>query len=83
MYHHNSGLVTNESEDEFKKYIRDIHDFPTKGIIFRDITNLLKNGEVFQKVVDRIAYQFNHYKLYSVIRLHRPNFLDFKPWFLI
>ena len=52
MYHHNSGPVTSESEDEFKRYIRDIPDFPKKGVIFRDITNLLKNGETFQKAQD-------------------------------
>ncbi|MFC1893572.1 adenine phosphoribosyltransferase [Chloroflexota bacterium] len=59
MYHHNSGLVTSKSEDEFKRYIRDIPDFPKKGIIFRDITNLLKNGELFQKAIDKIAYRFS------------------------
>ncbi|MFC2021454.1 adenine phosphoribosyltransferase [Chloroflexota bacterium] len=50
--------MSNESEDEFKKHIRDIPDFPQKGIIFRDITNLLKNGDVFQKAVDNIADRF-------------------------
>lgn len=61
MYHHNSGLSTGESESEdlFKRYCRDIYDFPKKGIIFRDITNLLKNGEVFRKAVDKIAYRFS------------------------
>ena len=61
MYHHNSGLSTGESESEdlFKRYCRDIYDFPKKGIIFRDITNLLKNGEVFQKAVDKIAHRFS------------------------
>ena len=61
MYHHNSGLSTgdSESEDLFKRYCRDVYDFPRQGIIFRDITNLLKNGEIFQKVIDKIAHRFS------------------------
>ena len=70
MYHHNSGLVTSKSEDEFKPYIRDIHGFPKKGVIFRDITNLLKNGDMFQKAVDRIAYRF-HQEEIDVILFRR------------
>ena len=40
---------------DFKDYIRDIPDFPKPGIIFRDITPLLADGEAFRAVVDRIA----------------------------
>lgn len=40
---------------DFKKYIRDIPDFPKPGIIFKDITPLLANGEAFGAVVDRVA----------------------------
>jgi adenine phosphoribosyltransferase len=38
--------------EELKKYIRDILDFPKKGILFRDITTLLKNKEAFREAVD-------------------------------
>ena len=75
MYHHSSGLVTNKSEDEFKRYIRDIHDFPTKGVIFRDITNLLKKGEVFQKVVDKIAYRFSQEEIDVVCAVEARGFI--------
>ncbi len=73
--HHNSGLTTNESEDEFKKYIRDIPDFPKKGIIFRDITNLLKNGEVFQKAVNKIAYRFSQEEIDVVCSVEARGFI--------
>ena len=75
MYHHNSGLVISESEDEFKRYIRDIHDFPKKGVIFRDITNLLKNGEVFQKAVDRIASRFSQEEIDVVCSVEARGFI--------
>jgi adenine phosphoribosyltransferase len=38
--------------EELKKHIRDIPDFPKKGILFRDITTLLKNKEAFREAVD-------------------------------
>lgn len=41
--------------EECRKLIRDIPDFPRKGVVFKDITPLLKNGPCFRKVVDTIA----------------------------
>ncbi len=35
--------------------IRTIPDFPEKGILFRDITTLLKNGEAFAAMIDEVA----------------------------
>ena len=43
------------SVDECRQLIRDIPDFPKKGVVFKDITPLLKNGPCFREVVDRIA----------------------------
>ena len=39
---------------DLKKYIRSIPDYPKKGILFRDITTLLKNPEAFKYSIDRI-----------------------------
>jgi adenine phosphoribosyltransferase len=41
--------------DVYKKYIRDIPDFPKPGIIFKDIGPLLGDGAIFSEVVNRIA----------------------------
>lgn len=38
-----------------KDYIATIPDFPQKGIMFRDITTLLQNGEAFSYAVKKIA----------------------------
>ncbi|WP_313756301.1 adenine phosphoribosyltransferase [Tissierella sp.] len=40
---------------ELKSKIRIIEDFPEKGISFKDITTLLKDGKAFKDVIDRIV----------------------------
>ena len=47
-----------------KEYIRSIPDYPKKGILFRDITTLIKNEEAFAETINQIIrilknYQFN------------------------
>ena len=39
---------------DLKKYIRSIPDYPKKGILFRDITTLIKDPEAFKYTIDRI-----------------------------
>ncbi len=45
--------------DDLKKLVRDVPDFPKKGIIFKDITPLLQNPEGLREAVETIS---NHYK---------------------
>jgi len=40
---------------DIKKYIRDIPDFPKEGILYRDITPLLKNHKAFSYVVNQLS----------------------------
>jgi len=40
--------------DDLKKYIRSIKDFPKKGIMFRDITTLLKEPVALKKTITRL-----------------------------
>jgi len=39
---------------DLKKHIRSIQDYPKKGILFRDITTLIKNPEAFKYTNDKI-----------------------------
>lgn len=43
---------------DLKEKIRDIPDFPKQGILFRDITTLLKDGESFAWVVDELCKRY-------------------------
>ena len=44
--------------EELKNIIRDIPDFPKKGILFKDITTLLSDGRSFHRMVDLIAHRY-------------------------
>ena len=40
---------------DLKKHIRSIQDYPKKGLLFRDITTLIKNEEAFSECIDQIV----------------------------
>ena len=41
--------------EELKQYVRDVPDYPQKGIVFRDITPLLGDKRIFAEVVDLMS----------------------------
>ena len=50
---------------ELSKYIRSVPDYPKKGILFRDITTLIKNKEAFKETIDQLG------KLSSKIKFNK------------
>jgi adenine phosphoribosyltransferase len=64
-----------KSVEDFIKYCRDIPDFPKQGIIFRDITNLLKNGPVFKQAIDAIACQYIGEKIDVIVSIEARGFI--------
>jgi|TARA_B110000438_G_scaffold129250_1_gene125582 adenine phosphoribosyltransferase len=40
---------------DLKKHIRSIQDYPKKGILFRDITTLIKSEEAFKECIDQMS----------------------------
>ena len=40
---------------DLKKYIRNVPDYPKKGILFRDITTLIKDRDAFKECIDQIS----------------------------
>lgn len=57
------------------KLIRDIPDFPKKGIIFKDITPLLKDAKGFRKSVDKIASKFARANIDYVLSVEARGFI--------
>ncbi len=50
----------NELSKRVKEAIRDIPDYPKKGIVFKDITTLLNNGQLFGEVIDYFADKYKY-----------------------
>src|SRR6476659_9082237 len=44
---------------ELRGKIRDIKDFPTEGILFKDITTLLRDGPAWASVIDHLAARYH------------------------
>ena len=40
---------------DLKEHIRSIQDYPKKGILFRDITTLIKNEKAFKECINQIV----------------------------
>jgi adenine phosphoribosyltransferase len=55
--------------------IRDIPDFPKPGIIFKDITPLLGNGQLFSKTIDLLAERYRGQKIDTVLGIESRGFI--------
>lgn len=62
-------------EQELKAAIRDVPDFPTKGILFRDITPLLRDGRLFRQAVDLIAKRHEGRNVQAVVGIDARGFI--------
>ena len=58
-----------------EKYIRNIPDFPKKGILFRDITTLLNNPAAFKKTVNDLAKAVRNQKIDYVLAAESRGFI--------
>jgi adenine phosphoribosyltransferase len=61
--------------DDLKLSIRDIPDFPKKGIIFKDITTLLQDAKSFTRMIDMIANRYIGQRIDIVVGVEARGFL--------
>lgn len=61
--------------EDLKKYIRNIPDFPKKGILFRDITTLLSESERFKEVIDVLSKRYADKKIDAVVAVESRGFI--------
>lgn len=60
---------------ELKDYIRNIKDYPKEGILFRDITTLLKDKDAFKLAIDKMAEQVKGKKVDLIVGAESRGFL--------
>ena len=61
--------------EELKNIIRDIPDFPKKGIVFKDITTLLSDGRSFHRMIDLIAHRYLGQRIDQVVGVEARGFI--------
>jgi len=62
-------------EERLKKAIRSIPDFPKKGILFRDITTLLKDEVVFAEAIETLAKRHKGKGIRKVVAMESRGFI--------
>jgi len=55
--------------------IRDVPDFPKPGIVFKDITPVLANGPLFQRVIDRFADELAGLSVTKIVGIDARGFI--------
>jgi adenine phosphoribosyltransferase len=60
---------------DLKEYIRSIPDYPKKGILFRDITTLIKNEKAFRGCIDQIVERSKKFKLDKIAAVESRGFV--------
>ncbi len=58
-----------------KDHIRSIQDYPKKGILFRDITTLIKNSEAFSETIDQIVEKSKKFKVDKIAAMESRGFV--------
>ena len=58
-----------------KDYIRSIPDYPKKGILFRDITTLIKDANAFEECINQIIERSKNYKIDKVAAIESRGFV--------
>ena len=58
-----------------KDYIRSIKDYPKKGILFRDITTLIKDEKAFTKTIELIVETSKKYQFEKIAAIESRGFI--------
>ena len=60
---------------DLRTYIRDVPDFPKPGIMFKDITPLLRSPKALRETVERLAQPFRSERVTSVAAIESRGFI--------
>lgn len=60
---------------DLKQYVRNIPDFPKKGIVFRDITTLIGNAKIFKETVDNLWERYKDEHIDAIVSVESRGFI--------
>ena len=61
--------------ETLKEYVRNVPDFPKKGIVFRDITTLINSKEKFKEVIDELAKRYKGKGIEHIVSVESRGFI--------
>ncbi len=61
--------------DDLKKLIREVKDYPKPGILFYDLTTLLKDKDGFRLLIDRLCNHYDGHKIDLVVGIEARGFI--------
>ena len=61
--------------EELKKKIREVPDFPSPGILFYDLTTLLKDSESLRTVIDLMTQEYRDREIDQVVAIESRGFI--------
>jgi len=61
--------------DDLKKLIREIPDYPKKGILFYDVTTLLKDKQGFRRLIDLLCSHYEKHQIDLVAGIEARGFI--------
>ena len=64
---------------DLKDFIRDVPDFPQEGILFRDITPILKNADAFNTAIDLIRQKCSELNFDTIVGVESRGFIFGAP----
>ncbi len=64
---------------DYKALIREVPDFPKPGILFYDITTLLKNAQAFRQILDELTNRYKNQKISKIVGIESRGFILGSP----
>ncbi len=64
---------------DYKRFIREVPDFPKPGILFYDITTLLKDAEALRHIIDDLTERYRDRKVSKIIGIESRGFIFGAP----
>jgi adenine phosphoribosyltransferase len=61
--------------DDLKKFIREVPDYPKPGILFYDLTTLLKDKNGFRSLIDQLCSHYDGHKIDLVVGIEARGFI--------
>ncbi|HIO92568.1 MAG TPA: adenine phosphoribosyltransferase [Leucothrix mucor] len=72
-------ILNDQDRENFLGTIRDLHDYPKEGIIFKDVTTLLNDAQQFSRLIEGLAARYESYNIDYIAGIDSRGFIFGAP----